>query len=242
MTFMTLLAIPDIHGNLLELRRVLALADARYGRDAAIVFLGDLVDRGVDSRGVIDTILAGLEAGRDWTVLRGNHDQMFLEFIEMARAQPNADLSDANWLSERAGGRATLQSYGVSEAAERGDWTAVAEAIPSAHLALLESLPRAYETEAHIFVHAGIAPGVALADQDPHDLIWIREPFLSDRRSHGKLVVHGHTVCDAPEHHGNRVNLDAGAGYDRPLQLARLDARDVFLVSEAGEEPLLPLL
>ena len=239
---MTLLAIPDIHGNLPELRRVLALADARHGSAAQIVFLGDLVDRGVDSRGVIDTVLAGLSEGRDWIVLRGNHDQMFLEFLAEAEARPDAPHNEARWLSERAGGWATLHAYGVSGAAEKGDWAAVAAAVPQAHRDFLQGLPRSHETEAHIFVHAGIAPGIPMAEQDPDDLIWIREPFLSDRRDHGRLVIHGHTVCDAPEHHGNRVNLDAGAGYDRPLQLARLEARDVFLLSETGEEPLLPLL
>lgn len=231
-----LLTIPDIHGHKTKLDRVLALADAHFGQDAPIVFLGDLVDRGPDSRGVVQTLIDGTEAGRNWTVIRGNHDQLFLEFIDGGDPMTPGGLS---WLHERMGGRETLASYGIEDIIGR-DRAEIVSEIPKAHVDFLRTLPLHYRTEDHLFVHAGIRPGVPLDAQDPQDLIWIRSEFLKDDRDHGPLIIHGHTPVNAPEHHGNRVNLDAGAGLGRDLVIAVIRGRDVSLLSPEGETPLLP--
>ena len=234
---MPLLAIPDIHGQKAELDRVLRLADAQCGTGARIVFLGDLVDRGPDSRGVIQTLIDGIEAGRDWIVLRGNHDQMFLDFLRAAeRGEPDLR-AGAGWLGGNLGGVETLRSYGADIPRGRTGWRGVADSIPGRHKRFLAGLPSFHATDAHVFVHAGIRPGVPLSRQDRDDMIWIREPFLSDRRDHGKLVVHGHTPVETPTHYGNRVNLDGGAGWGRPLHLARINGHEVTLLTEAGPVP-----
>ena len=156
------------------------------------------MDRGPDSRGVIQLLIDGIDAGRDWTVLRGNHDQMFLDFLDEAEAGGAALGHGDRWFEERVGGRETLSSYGFDTLPAPGDWAKVARAVPEAHRAFVVSLPHCHETEAQFFVHAGIRPGVAFDAQDTQDLIWIREPFLSDTREHGKLVVHGHTALEHP--------------------------------------------
>jgi serine/threonine protein phosphatase 1 len=114
------------------------------------------------------------------------------------------------------------------------------DTVPKEHLTFLDNLPLTYETDDHIFVHAGIRPGVAIANQDPEDLLWIRDGFLDDDTDHGRLVVHGHTALDAPQHFGNRVDLDCGAGFGRPLIPAAFDGRDCYLLTETGRVPLTP--
>ena len=93
-------------------------------------------------------------------------------------------------------------------------------------------------TDDLIFVHAGLRPGIALADQVETDLVWIRQPFLEHDGDHGRLVVHGHTALDHPAHHGNRVNLDGGAGYFRPLHAAVFEGRQGWLLTERGRVPI----
>ena len=113
-------------------------------------------------------------------------------------------------------------------------------AVPEVHLAFLESLPLIHQTDDLIFVHAGLQLQLPLEAQDTEDLLWIREPFLEDRTDYGKLIVHGHTALDRPQHHGNRVNLDGGAGYGRPLVPAVFEGRDCWLLTEGGRVALTP--
>lgn len=235
-------AIPDIHGHLDALAGAHALiaADiARSGEPAPVVHLGDYVDRGPESAEVIEYLRAGPTTGGPWITLRGNHDYLFRLFLA---AEP--DLTPSEWLrDERFGAAATLQSYGVDAAPDRSVADLRAEAlarVPPAHLAFLDSLPCLWRTETAAFVHAGIRPGLPLIAQDPQDLMWIRRGFLEDPRDHGVLVVHGHTALPAPCHHGNRVNLDGGAGYGRPLVAAVIEGREVWLLTEEGREPLQP--
>jgi serine/threonine protein phosphatase 1 len=234
-------AIADIHGHLDALARAHALiaADiARTGEPAPVVHLGDLVDRGPESAAVVEYLRMGPATGGPWIVLRGNHDYLFRLFLEDGDAT-------ADWLRNPAfGAAATLRSYGVDPAPDRNPDDLRAEAlarVPPAHLAFLDSLPCLWRTEDAAFAHAGIRPGVPLIAQAPQDLMWIRKGFLEDARDHGPLVVHGHTVLPAPRHHGNRVNLDGGAGYGRPLHPAVIEGRTVWLLTEDGREPLLPL-
>ncbi|MDP3960419.1 MAG: serine/threonine protein phosphatase, partial [Pseudorhodobacter sp.] len=102
----------------------------------------------------------------------------------------------------------------------------------------LEALPTSYRRGTSIFVHAGIRPGIALEAQTETDLIWIREPFLTDPRDHGALIVHGHTALDAATHYGNRLNLDSGAAYGGPLSAVVIEGSAVFLLTAAGRVPL----
>ena len=97
-----------------------------------------------------------------------------------------------------------------------------------------------YETKHLTLVHAGLRPGIPLQEQKEHDLIWIREPFLSDPRDHGKLVVHGHSPVDWPENHGNRVALDGGAGWGRKLHVAVFEERTCWLLDQNGRHLLAP--
>lgn len=236
-------AVADIHGHLDQLDRALALIEADGGADAQIVFLGDLVDRGPDSRGVIDRLMQGQAAGRPWQVLRGNHDDMFRRFLAGGVVRNARIRSGISWIHARVGGLDTLTSYGIAAEAEVPvpDLFADAqEAVPAEHLAFLDALPRKVEQDGLLFVHAGIRPGVALAEQDPEDLIWIRDPFLDDPRAYPWLVVHGHTALEHPQHFGNRIDLDGGTGYGRPLYPAVLEGRECWLLTDKGRVPLTP--
>lgn len=236
-------AVADIHGHLDQLDRALSLIEADGGADAPIVFLGDLVDRGPDSRGVIERLRAGQAAGRPWQVLRGNHDDLFRRFLARGEVHNTRIKSGISWTHERVGGLDTLASYGIDAEAQTpvADLRAAAqEAVPAEHLAFLEALPRTSERDGLLFVHAGIRPGVALEEQDPEDLIWIRAPFLDDPRPYPWLVVHGHTALDHPRHFGNRIDLDGGAGFGRTLHPAVLEGRNCWLLTDKGRVPLAP--
>lgn len=234
--------IPDIHGQRAMLEDALTRIEADGGAQARVIFLGDLVDRGPDSRGVIDLILQGLAQGRDWIVLCGNHDTYVTRFLDHGDAFASKGHPDLPWVAPRLGGDTTLASYGV-ETHDRplADILRDARAaIPQAHRDFLGRLPLCHQEPGLLFVHAGIRPGVPLSDQTTEDMMWIREPFLSDTRDHGPLVVHGHTALDAPCHYGNRVNLDGGAGWGRPLCPAVFEGGSCWLLTEAGRVALVP--
>ena len=240
-------AIGDIHGQLARLRAAHALIAAdrdRTGDGAApVVHLGDLVDRGPDCRGVIDFLMEGIAGGAPWVVLKGNHDRMFARFLD-APDTPEPGLRPIySWLHPALGGAATLASYGVANAADRPLAAVHAEAVaavPAEHRTFLADRPLWHRRGPALFVHAGIRPGVPLEAQDETDLVWIREPFLSDPRDHGFLVVHGHTVVEAPEHRGNRVAIDTGAGYGGPVTAIVLEDGAVFVLTEGGRRSLTP--
>ncbi len=235
-------AIGDIHGHLDKLEDALDKIERDGGPDAQIVFLGDLVDRGLDSQGVIELLRAGMAAGRNWTAVRGNHDRMFSYFLE---DQPRSDPClryDLFWLHQRLGGDTTLASYGVdiAQGARLGEIHAAARAtVPQSHVAFLRTLQPYHQVGDLLFVHAGIRPEVALADQNPDDLSWIRDPFLSYAKPHPYLVVHGHTAVSAPEHCGNRVNLDSGAGHGRALTTAVFEGQACWVLSDQGRDALI---
>lgn len=240
-------AIGDIHGHLGELQNAHRLIAEDRDRvsdpDAVIMHLGDLVDRGPDSRTVLDHLIEGRARGAPWGVLLGNHDRMFLRFVRDGISHDPAILSGKSWLHPALGGCATLASYGVS--AEDGAFEPAredaAKAVPHTHLDFLASLPLWTETDAHICVHAGIRPGIPLPQQAEQDLLWIRDDFLHEARDHGKLVVHGHTALKMPTHYGNRLNIDAGAGYGRPIVPVVVEGRDAFMLTDRGRFPLRPV-
>jgi len=204
-------AIGDIHGRLDCLEALLAQIDAdpdRGDRRVILIFLGDLIDRGPDSRGVVERVMALCAASADVHCLCGNHEELLLEAANGSR--------QALGIFNRAGGRETVLSYGVDEATyEREDLKGVQRLIldhvPAAHLDFLRSLPDRIVIGDYVMVHAGIRPGVALEDQKSSDLRWIRAPFLEHGGRHERFVVHGHTVTAEPDIRGNRIGVDTGA-------------------------------
>jgi len=198
-------AVGDIHGWLSKLRSIVAQceADARGG-PMSFVFIGDYIDRGPDSSGVVEFLMT-LKArmGSNAICLTGNHESLVLEALESAEGEEH-------WLMN--GANTTLASYGIARARD----------LPARHVAWFRALKVRHDDGRRLFVHAGINPERPLDAQDPHDLIWIREPFLSDRRDHGRLVVHGHTPLHngVPDLRPNRLNIDTGAAYGNPLTAA----------------------
>lgn len=208
---MRVYAIGDIHGRLDLFDDLLALIAAdEAGRGPAqtvLVLLGDLVDRGPDSAGVVERVRA-LSAEREVRLLLGNHEEVFLAALT-GKAEAVRSFC-------RIGGRETVLSYGTSpEAYEAMDYAEVAErlvaSVPGAHHRMLDNSEDMVVIGDYAFVHAGVRPGIALEEQRRSDLRWIREPFLSSREYHGKTVVHGHTIVPDPEFVGDRIGIDTGA-------------------------------
>ena len=242
---MHIYAIGDIHGHLSLLQAAHDLiADdiARHG-PGPVIHVGDLVDRGPDCKGVIDYLIDTIAEGADWVVLKGNHDRMFSRFLRDPWEPEPGLRADLGWLHPKLGGPATLASYGVKNAADRPVAAVHAEAlaaIPHAHVDFLTTRPTLHLAGDCAFVHAGIRPGVALQDQTETDLVWIREPFLTDPASHGPLIVHGHTALDRATHYGNRLNLDSGAAYGGPLSAVVIEGRQAALLTPLGRHKLVP--
>ena len=236
-------AIGDIHGQLHQLDRALDLIKEDGGPDAKIVFLGDLVDRGSQSRAVIDKLMQEQAAGRPWHVLKGNHDRMFSRFVQSGDETDPRISSGLGWLHKRLGGLTTLASYGVPDDPDMplpDRWQAARAVVPQSHLDYIDTLPLWLEQDDLLFVHAGILPGFDLPLQTEDDLIWIRAPFLDYPHPHPWLIVHGHTALEHPKHFGNRIDLDGGAGYGRPLHPAVFDGRDCWLLTDTGRQSLTP--
>ena len=210
---MRLYAIGDVHGrdDLLAAVHDAVDADLRLRPAGAhrLIHVGDYVDRGPDSAGVIRRLARLSATDPDVVCLCGNHDERMLAFIDDPVAEGR--LFFAN------GGGATLASYGINGAAPAGDedvtdrGNALREAMPDSDLAFLRNLKLMARFGDYLFVHAGIRPGVPLDAQDPHDLMWIRADFLNDPRDHGVVVVHGHTPVPRPDIRANRIDIDTGA-------------------------------
>jgi serine/threonine protein phosphatase 1 len=207
----------DVHGRLDLLQAMERLIGADRDEsgvrlDCLLVHLGDFVDRGFDSRKVIDHLLRPAADGIVRVHLLGNHDFWLREFA-------GADAGDeiaASWM--RFGGDATLLSYGVRLDPGKPESERFAEArrllrerFPPEHAAFLAGLDSAFGLGDYFFCHAGIRPEVPLDRQGDNDLLWIREPFLSWNGECGKIVVHGHTVEEAPVIRSNRIGIDTGA-------------------------------
>lgn len=203
----------DIHGR----ADLLGLLHATIQRDAAqsealdriVVYLGDYVDRGEEARGVIDLLLAAPLPGFRAIYLEGNHDAVFRDFLERQSG-------GSHWL--RIGGLETVSSYGVTvpqgskvEAALGTVHAALRRQVPATHWAFLKGLAPYAAIGDYFFVHAGVRPGVPLAEQRQEDMLWIRQLFLDSDADHGKIVVHGHTVTPEPEVRPNRIGIDTGA-------------------------------
>lgn len=241
---MHIYAIGDIHGQLGLLQAahdLIAIDMARHG-SGPVVHVGDLVDRGPDSRGVIEFLMAGLAEGHDWVVLKGNHDRMFARFLANPWEPEPGLRAELSWLHPRLGGADTLRSYGVANAEDRPVekvHAAAVAAVPQTHLDFITARPTLHLAGEAAFVHAGIRPGIALEDQTETDLVWIRDPFLTATESFGPLVVHGHTALDEATHYGNRLNLDSGAAYGGPLSAVVIEGREAALLTPSGRRRLI---
>lgn len=236
-------AIGDIHGHL----ELLEGAHALIARDqeehgianSTVIHIGDLCDRGPDTKGVIQFVLDGIARGEDWLVLRGNHDRMFLDFVSGGDGSNPRLGRSITWQHHQMGGKATLASYGANKSLLESDakfQRRARNAVPAAHAEFLANLPLWYRTEEMIFVHAGIRPGFPMDAQDEDDLLWIRDDFLWHLGDHEALIVHGHTPVDEPTHYGNRVNIDTGAGWGNPLIPVVFDDGQCFALQAEGRE------
>ncbi|MDK8873471.1 metallophosphoesterase [Paracoccus sp. SSJ] len=235
-------AIGDIHGHLELLRAahdLIARDDAAHGGGGTLVHVGDLQDRGPDSRGVVDYLMRGQAEGRQWIVLKGNHDRFLPRFARQPGWIDPGLASGRHWLDHPSLGAAeTLGSYGVEIRDHDGTHAETLRAVPQAHLRWLDALPLWHLIPQALFVHAGIRPGVDLARQTEHDLVWIRKGFLDHAGDHGMLVVHGHTPVERVTHFGNRLAIDTGAAYGGPLSVVVFDETGLHLLGEAGREPI----
>lgn len=234
-------AIGDLHGCIDHLHRahrdILADLAARPHAHPLILFVGDYTDRGPDSRGVIEHLLGMQKSGPQTICLFGNHDHCFLEYL----ADPLASSSRLHWLNDRMGGDMTLASYGITGASARTPektHDAFLRAVPESHLNFLTGLKTSFQQGNYLFVHAGIRPGIALAQQDLMDLIWIREGFLDSDADHGAIVVHGHTVVPQVEHAGNRIDIDTGAVFYGQLSCLVLEGNRLDVLQGTKLKPL----
>lgn len=229
-------AIGDVHGRLDLLERMIEAIDRDRQASAPardyLVILGDVVDRGPDSRGVIE-FLMNLSTDMRLVFLMGNHEEMMLRVL--------GDEPEAlrQWFTY--GGYEFAQSYDVEvgkiAAMSTADAAAMIRArVPSAHLAFVEGFADSFTFGDYLFVHAGIRPGRKLAEQDTYDLRWIREEFTDSDSDHGCMVVHGHTISVEPEERENRIGIDTGAYQTGNLTAVRIEGehRRLMMVSEQG--------
>jgi serine/threonine protein phosphatase 1 len=194
-------AVGDIHGMYGALVKVLEWVESASHSSCRVVFLGDYIDRGPQSREVIELLMAGpRREGDEWVCLKGNHEDMMLECHD--------GTAPWRWWVDN-GGETALKSWGGS--------------VPGDVLAWCRGLPLKFETEHHFYVHAGANPDYLLTRQRKNDMLWIREKFLNSSRDFGKHIVHGHTPSDAIERLPNRTNLDTGSCFGGELSVGMFD-------------------
>lgn len=227
-------AIGDIHGRADLLSKLLDKIEADItdlDRKPHLVFLGDYIDRGLQSRQVIETLLSDRLAPFETHYLKGNHEDALLSFLSDPSFGPK-------WAAY--GGRETLVSYGVRPPRSlslNAEWEdahdAFLKAIPNGHQTFLMSLPTSVRIGGYGFAHAGLRPGKKFAEQTDHDLMWIRDEFLKENSTFDVMVVHGHTPVDTPHSDHRRINVDTGAYFTGRLTAAKLTGTEVeFIATE----------
>jgi serine/threonine protein phosphatase 1 len=223
-----LYAIGDIHGRADLLDRMLKLIEedraARTARRTILVFLGDYIDRGRDTKAVVSRLIDGLPANITPIFLKGNHEDFLLTFLD----QPHLGL---DWL--RNGGDWALMSYGAGvetiwNAYRSGKglieaWAVFRDLLPEKHEAFYRSLKLFYRAGEYFFVHAGVRPGVGLEAQSAEDMLWIRAEFLNHRDDLGAVIVHGHTPAREPQDMENRIGIDTLAFHSGKLTAVGLE-------------------
>jgi len=229
-------AVGDVHGRLDLLRdllREIELDDRMRGpTETHVVMLGDLIDRGPDSRQIISFLLESPPSFACFHCIMGNHEEMLLKLI---------DDPDPALLRQflRYGGRETFESYDAPQMMldmpERYAPDALQDYIPEEHRTFLRQMHDGIQFGDYFFTHAGIRPGVPLDDQDRQDLRWIRKPFLDSDEDHGVVVVHGHTVLEQVEMRPNRIGIDTGAYMTGRLTALGLEGPHRWLIQTQGE-------
>ena len=232
-----LYAIGDIHGRLDLLEALLSLIErdqeGRADLPVTLIFLGDYVDRGPDSSGVVERLIRGFSPPYAPVFLKGNHEDLLLSFL-------NDPITGPHWLYN--GGDAALLSYGFEpETVQLAAWggpeglAEVAQqfraALPEVHLHFYEALRLSCRIGDYFFTHAGVRPNVPLDQQSEHDLLWIRKEFLNSKEDFGAVVVHGHTPTRAPEDLRNRVGLDTYAVRSGKLTAAGFEGSQRWFLS-----------
>ncbi|MEO7654572.1 MAG: metallophosphoesterase family protein [Sphingomicrobium sp.] len=226
----------DVHGRLDLLEQLFEQVEADLAgapvRDAFLIFVGDLIDRGPSSAQVVERLRTFRRPGLETVFLLGNHEEVLLRIIGGEKELI------AKW--QQFGGKECLESYGADpqDFARMADDEAIAlvrELIPSAHVEFLSGFADTCRFGDYLIVHAGIRPGVEFERQSQNDLRWIREPFLAHRGDHGFVVVHGHTIVPQVEERGNRIAIDTGAYRSGRLTALVIDgAERRYLVAGSG--------
>jgi serine/threonine protein phosphatase 1 len=213
-----LYAIGDLHGCLASLERLLDIINPDLTQDR-LVFIGDYIDRGPRSRGVVDYIvrLKSLAPPGQIICLKGNHEAMFLDFLKGAAAE----------LFLFNGGLSTLEDYWGDDWLDREGLV-----LPSDHDQFYRDLHLYYETPDYIFVHGGLKPGVPLKDQEEEDLLWIRGEFIASPEDFGRRVIFGHTPFKQPLIMPNKIGIDTGAVYGNFLTALKLPEEEFFFDRE----------
>jgi serine/threonine protein phosphatase 1 len=220
-------AVGDIHGRLDLLDRLLRSVEEDSCRRASattrLVFLGDLVNRGAESKGVVERLLAISESETESIFLKGNHEEILVGAYRGDRRLAG--------LLHRVGGRETLMSYGVSpeeyDHADLGELTRLMQAhIPETHMRFLDRFRKWYVNGDYLFVHAGIRPGLPLEQQKESDLRWIRREFIESKQDHGRMIIHGHSICEEIDEQSNRIGIDTGAYASGRLTAIGLEATE----------------
>lgn len=228
-------AIGDVHGRLDLLDELLSTIEADdVGRGPAqsrIIFLGDLIDRGPNSAQVVDRAIELAASARDYRFLLGNHEEVFLQAL-------SGDLKALAFFV-RIGGRETILSYGVTEEEYRdSDYpelhALLIKRVPASHIAFLNGFEDLILAGDFAFVHAGVKPGQALADQSARDLRWIRREFLDHRDGFEKVIVHGHTISEDVEVRSHRIGLDTGAYASGKLTAMGFEADRRWVLDTTG--------
>jgi serine/threonine protein phosphatase 1 len=233
-------AVGDIHGRLdlldIMLRRIEEDRSKRSPKQTFIVFLGDLIDRGPDSAGVVERLRHYRPTDARPIFLAGNHEEVLLRILAGERGILTS------WL--KFGGAECAESYGISAAALHHLEEALAirrvqSSFPPLHRQFLESFADTFRFGDYLFVHAGIRPGIAIERQAKSDLRWIRDPFLTDTKEHGCIVVHGHTIVERVEERPNRIGIDTGAYQSGILTALGIEDDKRWLLSTApGEQTI----
>jgi serine/threonine protein phosphatase 1 len=220
-------AIGDVHGCVAAHAAVLdQIADDYESRpvaEAVVIHLGDLIDRGPDSAAVLGRVALGSPIPGELVNLRGNHEELCLDAMRYG--------GEASRIWRRNGGETCLSDWGVPKKAPASEWESF---VPREQMAVLWDEQVSYRRGGYFFAHAGIRPGVPLADQDAHDLIWIRQPFLSWPDPLEAVVVHGHTPKDVPSLRVNRIGIDTGAVYGGKLTAVVLEEDRMAFIQAAG--------
>jgi serine/threonine protein phosphatase 1 len=236
-------AIGDIHGRTDLLQRMM-VAIGRHSSARGlpqrmhIIVIGDVIDRGPDSRGALEWLDEARHRMPDLLILLGNHEEMLL------RALAGDEGTLRGWM--RVGGAETVRSFGLEPYVEGEDavpWVqALRQAVPTAWSDWIASWPLTARSGDYLFTHAGLRPGVSIKRQARQHYLWGHEAFMADERDHGAVIVHGHTIIPEAEIRANRISIDTGAYASNMLSAICLDGTEQELLTVVGEGGLRPLV